>query len=107
MRVLILLASLALAACANRGPASPTPGETAPTVLPMLCPPSIQAPSIAEPLPPETGLAADVLFDMVSGAVGEEKAKAWWRWFTTDYPAWGRAGWTRVDQARAAPPCVR
>lgn len=73
----------------------------------MLCQPTVGAPSRAEPIPPEIGLAEEVLFDMISEAVGEEPARAWIKWFTTTYPEWAREGWIRLDKARALPPCAR
>lgn len=107
MRLLpILLLSMALTACAS-GPRSPTPGAVAPTDPPALCQPSVAAPSRAEPLPPETGMTGEILFDMAVAIVGEEQAKAWWKWFTVEYPEWAREGWTRIDRARGLPPCAR
>lgn len=38
-------------------------------------------------------------------AFGEERANAFWQWFTTDWRGWGREGWQRLDAARAQPPC--
>ena len=103
--MLLALASLTLAACATTGKPSPGVGPTAPTVPPALCPATIKAPSLAEPVPPEIGLTEAVLYDMVVTAVGEDRAKAWWAWFTTTHPDWGREGWRRIDAARAAPLC--
>lgn len=56
-------------------------------------------------MPPETGLTSAVLFDMVVTVIGEDPAKAWWKWFTVEHPDWGREGWVRIDKARAQPPC--
>lgn len=106
LRMIPLGAMFLLVACSQPGKPSLDVGETAPTNPPPLCQPTVKAASRAEPLPPETGLAEDVLFDMVASTVGEEKAKAWWKWFTVEYPEWSREGWTRLDKARGLPPCA-
>ena len=105
-QALVAASLLALSACANPLKPSPNIGPTAPTNPPALCQPTVKAPSRAEPLPPETGLAADILFDMLVSQFGEDRGKAWWEWFTTTYPNWAREGWIRIDTARGLPPCA-
>lgn len=48
------------------------------------------------------GVDLDDLFAQMVERYGEAEAKAWWRWMTTEWRGWGRAGWKRVDAARAS-----
>lgn len=51
------------------------------------------------------GLDAEAFYEALIGLAGEEKASAWWQWFTDTWPEWARTGWRRLDAARKTPPC--
>lgn len=57
------------------------------------------APTPAEPQPPGGVGEADLYRGLVA-AHGETWARAFWKWLTTSWPEWGRAGWGRVDTIR-------
>lgn len=84
-------------------------GETAPTAPAVNCQPTVLAPSLPQP-PPPSGLTKEGFYDPLYGFVldvlGEEGAKAWWKWFTTESPEWGKDAWQRLDAARKLPPCA-
>lgn len=70
----------------------------APTAPPVQCSPALKAPSRAEPLPPSVSTSA--VYGALVDALGEDGAKAFWRWLSVEFPGWARDGWARVDQAR-------
>lgn len=47
-----------------------------------------------------SGITVEGLFGALVDQAGEEKARAWWEWFTVTYPGWARDGWARIDDAR-------
>lgn len=47
------------------------------------------------------GLTVEAFFGFLVGSIGEDRAKAWWEWFTVTYPDWAREGWQRIDAARS------
>lgn len=98
---LTLLLSLALTACGTS--LKPSVPLTVPQVADA-CQPDVAAPSRPEPAMPE-GLDAEAFYEALIGLAGEEKASAWWQWFTDTWPEWARTGWRRLDAARKTPPC--
>lgn len=51
-------------------------------------------------MPP--GLTVEGLLGYLVEALGEDGARAWWRWFSVEYPDWARDGWTRLDDVRSS-----
>ena len=103
IRTLILsLLALALASCGTTSGTPSVPvGEIprAPDVDAVVLPPEACAAIRAEPLPPE-GISTAALFRAIAGAIGEEKAAAFWRWLTVEHPGWGQEGWDRLSALR-------
>lgn len=47
------------------------------------------------------GVDREALYGWMVQTFGEDAAKAWWKWFSTDHRGWGQEGWSRLDKARA------
>lgn len=58
------------------------------------------APLEAEPLPP-AGVDQDLLYQAIVAALGDQMAVKFLQWRETDWPAWARRGWRRLEQGQA------
>lgn len=72
----------------------------APTNDRSVCPPEAQAAQVSEPLPP-AGISSAAVVGALVEALGEEKALAFWRWLTVEYPGWARDNFGRLKVVRA------
>jgi hypothetical protein len=58
------------------------------------------APLEAEPLPP-AGVDQDLLYAAIVAALGDQVAVKFLQWRESDWPAWARRGWRRLEQGQA------
>lgn len=96
-----LFVSLTTGACqTTTSPGGGKEPPRAPTNDRAVCPPEAQAAQVSEPLPP-AGISSAVVVAALVEALGEERALAFWRWMTVEYPGWARDNFGRLKVVRA------